>query len=331
VVRGEETYMYRMSFTEPTPEDYSESIAAEHREVERIAAEEQRDAQRRITRTIRPADYGAPTTAKELRARVAKGETYFSGTILVKQVINFPLDNLNFDSSIFQGCKFESTCSMKEVTFKQSRLTDCYLAFGVSVSGADFENAQIERCVGLFLDANHIRGTKFGAGVNHLWLILRAAYGAQWQIYHVMFGFAYFLPLLGKIVFLSALATAQSKIDPQVWREHHFVERSLPSLLFQESGVLWYLALLVLTYQVLRAFLAYRMAPLILWEAMTGFVPKIEDYKIYFWLHLLVRLLSFLSIIAFFVQLWLLLSGSIYFPSSLIRNYSPLCGVVTRV
>jgi hypothetical protein len=89
-----------------------------------------------------------------------------------------------------------------------------------------------------------------------------------------MFGFAYFLALFGKIIVLSALAVAQSKIHPQVWEARHFIPRPLPSLIFTGNTILLLRALMVLCYQVLRAYIACRMAPLIEWYSMTGFTPK---------------------------------------------------------
>jgi hypothetical protein len=52
----------------------------------------------------------------------------------------------------------------------------------------------------------------------------------------------------------------------------------------------------------------------------TGFAPPHESYSRYYDLHLLVGVLSFFSIIAFLVQLWLLSNGSIYIPESLIPS-----------
>jgi hypothetical protein len=312
--------MYSGEFKEPTAQDYrryEESVESERQKAEGELRERQRIAKLRNARITRPPNYTEPRTAKELKERIAKGETYFYGAILVEETIDIPLDHLNFESSIFQGCTFGRGCSLKDVIFREARLSDCILADGVSVRGADFEKAKILKVKGLFLDGNTAKGAMF-EGANHPWLVLRSAYSPHRQMYHLLFGFAYFLPLLGKIIFWSALATAQSKIDPHVWRDHHFVERSVPSLLFQENGILWYLALLVLAYQGLRAFVAYRMAPLIEQETETGFAPPHESYSRYHDLHLLVCVLSLFSIIAFLVQLWLLSNGSIYIPQSLI-------------
>lgn len=304
---------------EPTAEDfrkYEASLEADRQRAEAELRERQRIARLRNARITRPPDYTEPRTANELKERIAKGETYFNGAVLVSETIDIPLDHLNFESSIFQGCIFGKGCSLKDVVFRHGRLSDCILEDGVSVRDADLENARIVRVKGLFLDRNSAKGAMF-EGANHPWLVLRSAYGPHRQMYHLLFGFAYFLPLLGKIIFWSALATAQSKIASDFWRGHHFVERSVPSLLFQENGILWYLALLVLSYQGLRAFVSYRMAPLIEQETETGFAPPHASYGRYYDLHLLVGVLAFFSIIAFFVQLWLLSNGSVYIPQSL--------------
>ena len=303
----------------PTAEDfrkYEASLEADRQRAEAELRERQRIARLRNARITRPPDYTEPRTASELKERIAKGETYFNGTILISETIDIPLDHLNFESSVFQGCTFAKGCSLTDVVFRQGRLSDCILEDGVSVRDADLENARIVRVRGLFLDRNSAKGAMF-EGANHPWLVLRSAYGPHRQIYHLLFGFAYFLPLLGQIIFWSALAAAQVKFAPDFWREHNFVERSVPSLLFQENGILWYLALLVLSYQGLRAFIAYRMAPLIEQETETGFAPPHESYGRYYFLHLLVGILAFFSIIAFVVQLWLLSNGSVYIPQSL--------------
>lgn len=297
----------------------------QEKDLERVRAEEKRkleeskrdaELERIIAKRAKePQDYDPPTQVADLKVKIENGSLYFCHLQLSGITIDFDLKHANLSRSSFHRCNFKD-CSLESAQLVDARFENCTFE-NADVSGADFERARFSNCRGLLLDNNFTRGATFGPTPTDRWHVLKGAYAGHGQAFQILFSILYFGPIVLKVGLLYSIATVQARLNPDLHAQLKLSPRPIYSLIYNENGFLWYLAVGVLLYQAFRIALTYRVGPLVDRENATGYAPGQSEYSRYWHAHQVVRVLGFAALVALAIHSWYVLRSTVWLPDAM--------------
>jgi Pentapeptide repeats (8 copies) len=152
----------------------------------------------------KPDDYLPPTSAEELKLRIAAGESYFAGAQLdCEDLSGAALMGCNFSNGTFRNVKFNgadlSQADLSAAIFSEypdsngPQPTDFSDAI---LEEADFSGSDIVGAVGLEFDNNYIKDVRISDRPTDAWSKLKDRYTAFSSFVTILFSALYFLPVI---------------------------------------------------------------------------------------------------------------------------------------
>ncbi len=239
-----------------------------------------------------------------------------------------------------QGVKNLSSAKLAETNLSGVDLSGLDL-IGADLSGAKLENtnlkdtklydanlsgADVRKSIGLILDSNYIRDTRFASNASDPWSILRRRYTGANFILNLLLLSIFVIPLVAKTIFWSVVNSTQNALaESAVALETNCLSaecRDFPVLGlvlgFDQSIIYGCFASTLLLYNFLRGVLTWFVGPLRDEEERSNYAPALRSYQ---WLRYLDKVTQWLVlgvVVFFFVftlpQILSLLFSSVSLP-----------------
>jgi len=237
----------------------------------------------------------------------------------------------NLQNAILVGAK------LQDANFSNANLREAKLL------AANLENADLRSVGHLILDETIVTGARFGIDAQDPWSILRRNYSGPRLTFDLLFLVAFFSPYLAKVAFwawvnrvqiyaeaVMSERTSAVGVDPGLIRNlsRCLAEQCDPMPAWQlifgvDRGWLFcLLAIVLITYNALRAGITWRVSSLREEEERTGCSPAWtgakwwQNYRLLFWMHqYFVRWVFWVAIIAFIYNAYDWLTRTVWIPS----------------
>jgi len=247
------------------------------------------------TRKKLPENYTAAKTVDELILLRQHGLFYLAESELIgasseakrnqRPTVQGNFDYCNFEASVFANCVFQRDSSFVEASFKNCEFLLCHFNPNVKISGANLSGANFVGCSGLRLDENNISGTNFDSKSIDEWHKLSTSYGEASRVLNSMLVLLYFAPILLKALFFQYLGSVQNalpeRMRDQLAQSYHLRKQNISNLVLGEEPwtFFWYLAVVLLVYQLSRLYLTWKIGPLADLQRATGITPPYYSYS----------------------------------------------------
>lgn len=213
-----------------------------------------------------------------------------------------------FYRSTFRKCTIENTDILK------SNLTECsfidtninHVNFESSnLAGTKFINTIIKNSTNIAFDGSLLERCRIHKSTKEKWTQLKNNYTGSNFIFNMIFLLAFILPMLIKVVFWSnyqKILELTEQSEYLNFKEYYMWE----IVLGKSSGntLLLMTTISLLLYNLLRAFLTYKVGIASTEEQINGFTPEYHEYAWLYPLHIITKLLFYFSLIIFTFNLY---------------------------
>ncbi len=140
---------------------------------------------------------------------------------------------------------------------------------------ANLEKANLSGARGFILDRSYVRNTIFDPVASDPWSVLRRKYSGAAMLWTIMAMIASFFPYAVKAIYWAAFSRFQSTAMGIEYSEGTHESYNIIQMMFgfNESPYIWFLPVVLVFYNIIRAFLTYHVGPLRDAEERSGFSP----------------------------------------------------------
>jgi len=242
-----------------------------------------------------------------------------------------------------------SNCDIKNIAIKDisennnTKLKNCsvsgYLLVMIkaSISGGDYSNANIYNIDDVYFSGSYMRGVRYSSNKSDKWKELKEKYtGIKFIISTISLIF-FISPYLVKVIFFKLLNLFEESVGNGICgeklinnygktiecKEYSIVEYLLG---FKENKLIFYFTLILIFYNISRAYLTYKVNQLTNKEGLTGYYPKIHslnmdllkdfsnDYMHLVLLDKLMKVVFYIVLISIVYQAFNLLTSTVWIP-----------------
>lgn len=302
-------------------------------------------------KNAQPDNYKPPKTIEDLIDRARRGERYFCDAVIHGGTCDWKnFAQSNFSRAIIRGAVFYNT-DFRGTEFTGANLRGCYFLGASNFSDCDFseatlsyaeiagsrsfniynehvrftrcnfEKADLRNTKGIELDDCHIAGARLPKNLSDPWTTLRTRYTGISAAVNLLLLIFFFLPyVVATMIWVSASQLeGLSEVRSYICAQGCTATSVYKLLIGYHNGWASTLpAVLLIIYNLMRAYLTIRVAPLREIEERCGHTPAYADYR---HLHLVDRfvvLVGLFALLSFLNHLYLWLSMQVSVPTRLL-------------